>query len=233
MQHIKTKKRTVHARPMTVLSPGDLARAVGGGIIVHDATGGDRPRRHRDHRATVVTLAPRPDGSRLFRTVRAPSFCFSMPIFALGLESRTSRANTPIADATPVWPTISLSKNFGSAVVGCRRSLPYSLPATVGEDRESNHSRCISLSSIPDRRRDREVPITLFCMDRTARVPDRRRRPTTGHAAASPRGPAQPCVALSTENPDLRQFPTCAPARRSQRGCSAPLREAPYTSTLR
>ena len=39
MQHIKTKKRTVHARPMTVLSPGDLARAVGGGIIVNDATG--------------------------------------------------------------------------------------------------------------------------------------------------------------------------------------------------
>jgi len=39
MQHIKTKKRTVHARPMTVLSPGDLARAVGGGIIVHEATG--------------------------------------------------------------------------------------------------------------------------------------------------------------------------------------------------
>jgi hypothetical protein len=39
MQHIKTQKRTVHARPMTVLSPGDLARAVGGGVIIPQATG--------------------------------------------------------------------------------------------------------------------------------------------------------------------------------------------------
>jgi len=39
MKHIKIKQRTLHNHPLAVLSPGQLRRAVGGGVILHDATG--------------------------------------------------------------------------------------------------------------------------------------------------------------------------------------------------
>jgi hypothetical protein len=39
MKHSKTNKRTVHASRMAILSPGEVATAVGGGVILNDATG--------------------------------------------------------------------------------------------------------------------------------------------------------------------------------------------------